>query len=126
MPDEKRCSAQDEQTQRWLVSGDPILEAEARSRSSTSVIKLEMPAAEFTLERTPEVLSECDRDEASSAQLNFLDLSNVIAGIDCERVRLQWKPQELQQYCLDQYGRLRVSLHDDELISLLLVLQQLK
>ena len=111
--DEKKRSAQDEQMQRWLVSGDPILEAEARSRLPASAISSEMPTTEFMPERTPEISSECDRDEAFSARLNFLDLSDVIARIDCQRMRLQWQPQELQQYCFDQYGRLRHSLHDD-------------
>ena len=47
-------------------------------------------------------------------------LSDVLAGIDCERTRLQWQPKDLQQYCLDQYGQIRASLTDDELIRLLL------
>ena len=112
--------------QRWLVSGDPILEAEARSQLSASVIGSAIPTTEFSPDRTPKILSECDRNEAFSARLNFLDLSDVIARIDCQRMRLQWQPQELHQYCFDRYGRLRHSLHDDELISLLLTLRQLK
>jgi hypothetical protein len=50
----------------------------------------------------------------------------VLARIDCERARLQWQPEALQQYCLDQYGQIRACLTDDELISLLLALRQLE
>ncbi|MCY7275708.1 MAG: hypothetical protein LH702_18705 [Phormidesmis sp. CAN_BIN44] len=127
-PNEKKRSAQAEQMQRWLVSGDPILEAEARSRLSVSAINSEMPTTEFTPEPMPETLSEFDREwgqeEISSVRSDTLDLSDVLARIDCERARLQWHPEDLQQYCLDQYGQIRARLTDDELISLLMTLRQ--
>ena len=40
VPGKQKRSAQDEQMQRWLMSGDPILEAEARSRLSAPAIEL--------------------------------------------------------------------------------------
>jgi hypothetical protein len=129
-PNEKKRSSQAEQMQRWLVSGDPILEAEARSRLAASAINSEMPTTEFTPGRTPERLSECDQEqeqeENSLERSDTLDLSDVLARIDCERVRLQWQPEEFQQYCLNQYGQIRAHLTDDELISLLLALRQLE
>ena len=126
--DEKKGSVQDKQMQRWLTSGDPILEAEARSRLSASAIGLEIPITEFSPDRTPETSSECDQDqeETSPVRPDTLDLSDALARIDCERARLQWQPEDLQQYCLDQYGQIRASLTDDELISLLLALRQLE
>ena len=128
-PAEKKRSAQEEQVQRWLVSGDPILEAEARSRLSASATNSEIPITEFSPERTPEILSDCDlewdQEEISLGRSNILDLSDVLARIDCERARIQWQPEDLQQYCLDQYGQIRARLTDDDLISLLLALQQL-
>ena len=125
-PKGRKLSAQDAQMQRWLVSGDPILEAEARSRLSASAIRPALPVGEFTPEPTPERLGECENQENTSpAQLDILDLSEVLARIDCERARLHWQPQALQQYCLDEYGQIRACLPDDDLISLLLALQQL-
>ena len=114
--------------QRWLVSGDPILEAEARSRSSASKMGSEISMAEVRVQTTPETLSECDRDreETSLVRSDILDLSDVLARIDCEQARLQWQREDLQQYCLDQYGQIRARLTDDELISLLLALRQLR
>ena len=121
---EKKGSAREEQMQRWLVSGDPILEAEARSRLVTSTTRTEIPVVESTPEPTPESLSGCeDQEDTSLAQLNILDLSEVLVRIDCERVRLHWQLQELQQYCLNQYGQIRACLTDDDLINLLLALQ---
>ncbi|MCY7277949.1 MAG: hypothetical protein LH702_30500, partial [Phormidesmis sp. CAN_BIN44] len=106
------------------------LEAEARSRLSVSAINSEMPTTEFTPEPMPETLSEFDREqeqeEISSVRSDTLDLSDVLARIDCERARLQWQPEELQQYCLDQYGQIRACLTDDDLISLLPILRQLR
>ena len=88
-----------------------------------------MPITELTPERTPEVLSECDREwdqeDISLQRLDILDLSDVLTEIDCERARLQWQREDLQQYCLDQYGQIRSSLTDDDLISLLLALRQM-
>jgi len=128
LPDKQKRSAQDEQMQRWLVGGDPILEAEARSRLSASTIGLEIPITEFSPDQTPETSSKCDREwdqeEISLERSDILDLSDVLARIDCERARLQWQPEDLQQYCLDQYGQIRASLTDDDLISLLLALRQ--
>ena len=49
-PNEKKRSAQEAQMQRWLVSGDPILEAEARSRLAASALNLEMLTTEFGVE----------------------------------------------------------------------------
>ena len=62
VPDEKKRSAQEEQMQHWLVSGDPILEAEARSQLCAFAIGSAIPTAEFSPDRTPEILSECDRE----------------------------------------------------------------
>ena len=122
--DEKKRSAQDEQMQRWLVSGDPILEAEARSRLVTSTTRAEIPVVESTPEPRLERLSECeDQADTSPAHLDILDLSEVLARIECERVRLQWEREELQQYCLNEYGQIRTCLTDDDLINLLLALQ---
>ena len=113
--------------QRWLTSGDPILEAEARSRLSAPATTSEIPVVEFTPEPMPETLSECDRDQEDTfpTRLDILDLSDVLVRIDCEQARLQWQPKDLQQYCLDQYGQIRSSLTDDDLISLLLALRQM-
>jgi hypothetical protein len=123
---EKKRSAQEEQMQRWLVSGDPILEAEARSQLSASAIESKSSTTEVSSKPTPEISRERDQGEVPPARSDILDLSDVLARIDCERVRLQWQPEDLQQYCIDQYGRFRSSLHDDELISLLLALRQLE
>ena len=113
--------------QRWLTSGDPILEAEARSRLSAPVIESKIPVVEFTPEPMPETLSECDRNREDTfpTRLDILDLSDVLTEIDCERARLRWRREDLQQYCLNQYGQIRSSLTDDELISLLLTLRQM-
>ena len=62
VPDKQKRSAQDEQMQRWLMSGDPILEAEARSRLSAPAIGLEIPITEFSPDQTPETSSKCDRE----------------------------------------------------------------
>jgi len=130
VPDKQKRSAQDEQMQRWLMSGDPILEAEARSRLSAPAIGLEIPITEFSPDQTPETSSKCDREwdqeDISLERSDTLDLSDVLARIDCEQVRLQWQPEDLQQYCLNQYGQIRARLTDDELISLLLALQQMR
>ena len=130
VPDKQKRSAQDEQMQRWLMSGDPILEAEARSRLSAPAIGLEIPITEFSPDQTPETSSKCDREwdqeDISLERSDTLDLSDVLARIDCEQVRLQWQPEDLQQYCLNQYGQIRARLTDDELISLLLALQPMR
>jgi len=48
-----------------------------------------------------------DQAEISLVRLDILDLSEVLARIESERVRLHWQREELQQYCLDQYGQIR-------------------
>ena len=115
-----------QQIETWLNSGDPILEAEARSRLSAVKIEVDTQTAEFPLPSLPKVLADPDRDEDVRSRLAILDLSDVLARIDCERVRLHWQPEALRQYCLDQYGQLRSSLTDDDLIHLLLTLRQME
>ena len=128
LPFVQESSAQAKQRQRWLNSGDPILEAEARSQMPAVTIDSDLLPKADPVEPTPERLSDLDREqgEISLARSEILDLSDVIAGIDCERSRLHWQPEEFRQYCLDRYGQPRSNLPDDDLIHLLLTLRQLE
>jgi len=67
-----------------------------------------MPTRSQTFSASTKMLNKYeDQAEISLVRLDILDLSEVLARIESERVRLHWQREELQQYCLDQYGQIR-------------------